>query len=130
MLANDTKSIPGLFGEVAQQFGHLVGTEVRLAQAEFSEKVDEAVKGAAYVAVAAVVMIPALVMLLMALAMGLAETGMAPAISYLVAAAVGAALSIILLVSGLSRLKAKNLKLKKTMQQIHQDIAVARNLAR
>ena len=130
MLASNTKSISELFGDVVEQFGQLVRTEVRLAQAEFSEKLDEAVKGAAYMAAAGLVMIPVLVMLLMALAIGLTQMGMQPAISYLVAAAVGAAISGILLMSGLSRLKARNLKLKKTMQQIHQDLAAARTLAK
>jgi uncharacterized membrane protein YqjE len=130
MLASNTKSISGLFGDVVEQFGQLVRTEVRLAQAEFSEKLDEAVKGAAYMAAAGLVMIPVLVMLLMALAIGLAQMGMQPAISYLVAAAVGAVISGILLMSGLSRLKTRNLKLKKTMHQIHQDLAAARTLAK
>jgi membrane associated rhomboid family serine protease len=130
MLASNTKSISGLFGDVVEQFGQLVRTEVRLAQAEFSERLDEAVKGAAYMAAAGLVMIPVLVMLLMALAIGLTQMGMQPAISYLIAAAVGGAISGILLMSGLSRLKARNLKLKKTMQQIHQDLAAARTLAK
>ena len=130
MLSNDNKSISALFGDVVEQLGHLLSTEVRLAQAELSEKIDDAGTGMAYVAVAGVLMIPGVVMALLALAVWLTQIGVAPALSYLISAAFGGALSILLLVTGLNRLKLKRLKLKKTVRQINQDVAAARNFAR
>jgi hypothetical protein len=128
MLTRDMKAIPDLFGDVAHQLGHLIGTEVRLAAAETAEKVAEVAKGATYLAVAGMVIVPAIVMLLLALATWLTEMGVAPALSYLAAAAAGGGLGMLFLFSGLNRLKAKNLKLTKTSQQLDKDMAAAKEI--
>ena len=130
MLSTDSKSISALFGDVVDQLGHLIATEVRLAQAELSQKIEQAGRGAALLVAASVLMIPAVVMLLIALALWLSEMGIAAPLSYLISAAVGGALSTAFLVTGLGRLNPKRLKLKRTMQQINQDVAAARNLAK
>jgi hypothetical protein len=130
MLAPDTKSIASLFGDVFEQLGSLVGTEARLAQAEISEKIEEASLGVAYAAAAAVLIIPALVMLLLALALWFTQMGVAPVLSYLGAAAIGGLLSVVLGFIGLNRLNPKRLKLSKTKLQIDLDIAAARKLAK
>jgi hypothetical protein len=130
MQANHTKSIPALFGEAIEQLGRHFGSEVQLAKAEMSERIARAEKGAAFVAIAAVLMIPALVMLLLTLALWLTEMGMSPVVAHLLAAVGGAAVSIVLAAAGFNRLSAKNLKLTKTMDQIDRDIVAARNLAR
>jgi hypothetical protein len=130
MLSTDSKSISTLFGDVVDQLGHLVATEVRLAQAELSRKIDEAGKGAAYLVVAGVLIIPAVVMVLIALALWLSQIGLAAPLSYLISAALGGALGMAFLVTGLGRLNPKRLKLKSTIHQINQDAAAVRNLAR
>lgn len=130
MQSNPTKSIPSLFGDAIEQLGRHLGSEVQLAKAEMSEKLAQAEQGAVYLAIAAVLMIPALVVLLLTLALWLTEMGVSPVISHLSAAAVGGMISIILGVTGLNRLKAKNLKPTRTIHQIDQDMAVARNLAK
>jgi hypothetical protein len=128
MLTRDMKAIPDLFGDVAHQLGHLIGTEVRLAAAETAEKVAEAGKGAAYLAIAGMVIMPGIVMLLLALAAWLNQMGIAPAPSYLAAAGVGVGLGMLFLFSGLKRLKPKNLKLTKTTQQLDKDVAAAKEI--
>ena len=128
MLTRDMKAIPDLFGDVAHQLGHLIGTEVRLAAAETAEKVAEVGRGVAYLALAGMVIIPAIVMLLLALAAWLSEMGVAPALSYLAAAAVGVGLGMLFLFSGLNHLKAKNLKLTKTSKQLDKDVAAAKEI--
>lgn len=130
MQSNPAKSIPSLFGEAIEQLGRHLGSEVQLAKAEMSEKLARAERGAAYVVAAAVLMIPAVVILLLTLALWLTEMGMPPVLSHLSAAGLGGLISIILGVSGLNCLKAKNLKPTRTIQQIDQDMAVARNLAK
>jgi CBS domain containing-hemolysin-like protein len=127
MLSTDSKSITALFGDVVDQLGHLVATEVRLAQAELSKRIEEAGKGVAFVVIAGVLIIPAVVMVLLALAAWLSQVGIAAPLSYLMSALVGFALSAAFLVTGLGRLNPKRLKLKNTIQQINQDVAAARN---
>ena len=128
MLTKDLKTIPDLFGDAAQQLEHLIGTEAQLAGAEVLEKIQEAGKGLAYVAIAATLVIPAIVMVLLALASWLTASGLAPAVSYLVAGAAGAGLGLLFLIVGLKHLKPKNLALTKTRRQLNRDVVAAKEL--
>jgi hypothetical protein len=127
-LSNEVASIPAMVGNAIEQLGKLVGNEVQLARAELSEKVAHAGTGLAYVAASAVLMIPALVMLLTALALGLNQMGMSPVVSYGIVAAIGIGSSVILALTGLSHLKAKKLIPAVTLSQIERDAAVAREI--
>jgi hypothetical protein len=130
MHSNPSDSIPSLFGAAMEQLGRHLGTEVQLAKAEMSEKLARAEQGAVFLGIAAVLMIPALVVLLLTLALWLTEIGVPPVLSHLSAAAVGVLISVILGFTGINRLNAKNLKPNRTIHQIDQDVAVARNLVK
>lgn len=129
-LSNDLNAIPRLFGDAVEQLGTLVQNEMQLARAELSQKVTQASIGAAYVAGAAILCIPVLVVLHIALALGLIHLGLSPVSAYLAAAACGALLSTILAMIGMSYLKPENLKPKITMQQVERDVATAKEMAR
>ncbi len=129
-LAKDLHTIPALFGDAIEQLGKLVSNEVQLARAEISEKVAQAGMGLAYVAAAGVLMIPVLVVLLIALALWLTQMGLSPVVSHLVAAAIGAAVSIVLGLVGLNRLKPENLTPTVTIQQVERDVAAVKEIAR
>ncbi len=129
-LSNDLNAIPRLFGDAVEQLGKLVQNEVQLARAELSQKMTQAGIGAAYVVGAAILSIPALVLLLIALALGLTQLGLSPVLAHLAAAACGAAISAILAMVGMSHLKPENLKPKVTMQQVQRDVATAKEMAR
>ena len=79
---------------------------------------------------AAVLCIPVLVVLLIALALWLTQVGLSPVTAHLASAACGAVISIILAMIGMSYLKPENLKPKVTMRQVEEDIATAKELAR
>jgi hypothetical protein len=75
---------------------------------------------------AAVLLIPALVVLLMAAVYGLESTGLAP---YWSALAIGGGALIvggILLLVGMSRLKPGNLVPRKAIHQVEEDVAMAK----
>jgi hypothetical protein len=129
-LAKDLHTIPALFGDAIEQLGKLVSNEVQLARAELSEKVAQAGMGVAYVAAAGVLMIPVLVILLIALALWLTQMGLSPVVSHLVAAAIGAAVSVVLGLVGLNRLKPENLTPTVTIQQVERDVAAVKEIAR
>jgi hypothetical protein len=129
-LSDDVRSIPALVGEAIEQLGKLVSNEVQLARAEISEKVAQAGMGVAYVAAAGVLMVPVLVVLLLTLALWLVQTGMSPIVSHLIAAAVGAAVSLILGVVGLNHLKPQKLTPTVTIEQVERDVAAAKELAK
>jgi len=89
-LADDINAIPRLFGDAVEQLGKLVQNEAQLAKAELSQKITQAGIGAAYIGGAAVLLIPVLVLLLMAVADWFVAMGLAPASAHLAAAGCGA----------------------------------------
>jgi hypothetical protein len=129
-LSEDVNAIPRLFGDAVEQLGKLVQNEAQLAKAELSQKITQAGIGAAYIGGAAILCIPVLVVLLIALALWLARFGLSPVAAHLAAAGLGAVLCGILAAIGLSYLKPENLKPKVTMREVGRDVETAKELAR
>jgi hypothetical protein len=127
-LSNEVSSIRAMVGDAIEQLGKLVGNEIELARAELSAKVAQAGVGLALLLGAAVLIIPALVIWLMALALELIQLGISPVFSYAIAAAACTAASIVLAMSGLNRLTAKNLMPTVTIQQFGADAAAAKEI--
>ena len=75
-------------------------------------------------------MIPALVVLLIALALWLNQMGISPVISHLIAAAVGGLVSIVLGLVGINHLNPEKLTPTVTLHQVERDIAAAKELAK
>ena len=78
MNSRTDRSIPELFSEAVGQLAKLIGNEFALARAELSEKAGQAGRAAAMMGAGAVIMIPALVMLLFAVAAALMHGGAPP----------------------------------------------------
>ena len=130
-LSNDINAIPRLLGDAVEQLGKLVQNEAQLARAEISAKVTQAGIGAAYLAGAAMLVIPVLVVLLIALALWLSGAfALSAAASYAIAGAIGAVVAGALGLMGMSYLKPDNLTPKVTMRQVERDIQTAKELAR
>jgi hypothetical protein len=129
-LSNDVREIPRLFGDAVEQLGKLVRNEAQLAQAELSQKVTQAGIGAAYIAGAAMLSVPVLVLALIALALWLGQMGVNPAVAHLVAAAVGLAVSVTLALVGKSYFTPANLTPKVTLRQVEKDVAAVKEMAR
>ena len=77
-LTDDLHAIPGLLSDTAEQLGKLLQNEAQLARAELSQKMTQAATGAAYMVGAALLSIPVLVLLLIALALFLVQQGLSP----------------------------------------------------
>jgi hypothetical protein len=129
-LSRDLNDIPKLFGDAVEQLGKLVQNEAQLARTEMSEKITQAGIGTAYLAGAAALCIPVLVMLLMALSIALIQAGLSPVAAYLASAVVGAVIAGILAAIGLNRLKPENLTPNVTIKEVGRDVATAKELAR
>lgn len=121
MTTIDNRSVSELFADALSQFSKLISNEVQLAKAEMSAKINKAVMGAAFIAVAGLMAIPVLVMLLFALASALSELGWSDPLAYLASAVVGAVVSGILAWIGMNRLKANNMTPTRTMEQLRRD---------
>ena len=129
-LTDDLHAIPGLLSDTAEQLGKLLQNEAQLARAELSQKMSQAATGAAYVIGAALLSIPVLVLLLIALALFLVQQGLSPALAHLIAAGVGLAISAVLAVVGARYLKPAELKPRVTLHQVERDIQTVKELAR
>jgi uncharacterized membrane protein YqjE len=130
-VSEDLHAIPRLLGDAMEQVGKLIQNEAQLARAEVGEKVRQAGIGAAFLAGAAVLAIPVLVVLLTALALWLSSAfALTPPMAYLLAGAAGAVVAIVLGVTGMRFLKTENLAPTVTMHELERDVQTAKELAR
>jgi uncharacterized membrane protein YqjE len=119
------RSISDILASLARQVTGLIRNESQLARAEISEKIDKLSGAALMIGAGAVLLLPALVILLQALVAALAERGWSPALAALLVGGGALAIGAVLCVIGLQRLKAVSLVPRKTINQIQQDVAVA-----
>jgi Putative Actinobacterial Holin-X, holin superfamily III len=129
-LAYDPRSIPQLFTDIVNQLTNLLRKESELARTEVSEKVSQATLGLAMVVFGAVLLIPALVVLLEAGVAALDRTGFAPYWSALIVGGGALLLGLIVMMIGLGRLKAERLMPRKTIEQLQQDASTVKQQMR
>src|SRR6266853_7023984 len=102
MNSQDNRSIPELFGDAVAQLAKLIGNEFELARAELSEKANQAGRAAAMIGAGAVILIPALVLLLFALSSALIRSGFSDPVAYLLTGGGAALVSVAFIVTGLN----------------------------
>lgn len=117
----DRKSVGELLSEALTQLSLLARTEAALLRAEVIDKGKRAVRGGAMLGAAALVAIPSLAILMLALTAFLVERGIAASLSCLITAVVGFVVSGVLAKIGLDRLRSDVLLPRRTMNQIQRD---------
>jgi len=127
---NRTRSIPDIIADVFGQATTLLRKEGQLARAEMSEKISQVAVGMALMLFGAVLLIPALVILLDAAVAALVDQGMEAHWSALIVGGAALLVGLILALVGSSRLKAKRLMPSRTIEQLQQDAAVAKHQMR
>src|SRR6202040_2015887 len=130
MNSPNNRSIPELFSEAVGQLAKLVGNEFELARAELAEKARQVGRGAAMIGVGAVILMPALVLLLFAVSAALIRSGFTEPVAYLITGAGAALISGVLIGVGLSRLSGDALKPSVTLDQVQRDKIVAKEMVR
>ena len=130
MNSQSSRSIPELFSDAVGQLAKLVGNEFDLARAELSEKAGQAGKAAGMIGAGAVILIPALVVLLFAASAALIRGGMFEPIAYLLVGFGAALLSAVLVAIGISRLSGGALKPTVTLDQVQRDRVAAKEMVR
>jgi hypothetical protein len=125
------RSIPEIFTDVINQFTALLRKEGELARTEMSEKISQVAVGLGLIVGGSVLLTPALVILLQAGVSALITNNIVnePWAPLIVGGAVFL-IGIILLLIGMSRLKAEALVPNKTIQQIQSDVRVAKQQVR
>ena len=127
---NDLRTLSTLVGDALSQFTKLLQNEVDLAKAELGEKVQKVGSALVFVAGGAILVIPGLVMALFALSAALIAAGWSQSVSYLVSAILAFVVAGVLLAIGMSRLDARNLTPRETMQQLEKDKNTVKGMVR
>jgi uncharacterized protein YacL len=126
MSASDSRPVSELFADALKQLSKLMRNELQLARAEIAVKASEAMSAVGLVVGAGISLIPALVLLPMALAAWIEGLGTRSSIAHLIAGAVGLVIGGILAGIGMHRLKANPLAPKRTIEQLQRDVAAAK----
>lgn len=125
-----TRSIPDLFRDLANQLTTLARKEGQLARVEVSEKINQVGYGLALVVGGAVLLMPALVVLLNAIVAAMVDSGIEAHWAALAVGGITLLIGIVLLATGISRFKADRLVPNKTIDQLQQDATVAKHQMR
>lgn len=121
----DDRSFGQLLRDLVDHVGRLVSNEGRLLKAELNQGVSKLAGGLVLVVFGALLGSAALLILLMAAVTALAQVMPAWAASLIVGGAV-ALVAIVLVLSGLNRLKAKTLVPDRTLASVSDDMRMAR----
>jgi hypothetical protein len=130
MNSQNSRSIPELFSVAVGQLAKLIGNEFELARAELSEKANQVGRAAAMIGAGAVILMPALVLVLFAVAAALIRGGFSEPVAYLLTGGGAALVSGVLITTGLSRLSGDALKPSVTLDQVQRDKAAAKEMVR
>jgi hypothetical protein len=128
-ITDDMRSISRLFGDALDNLSKLIRTEVQLARAEVTEKASKAAIGAGMLFGAMLLLIPALVLFLMALAAWLISLGLSPVTAHFLSGCVALVISGIMAYLGYERLKPSSLTPRETIREVKRDIAAAKEMA-
>lgn len=124
------RSIPTLVSDVFGQLAKLISNEFDLAKAELSDKAGQVARASAMIGVGALLMLPAIVMLLFAVAAGLIHAGLSDPVAYLLTGFGTAAIAGSLVAVGAKKLSGDALKPKIMIEQLQRDKAAAQEMVR
>jgi Putative Actinobacterial Holin-X, holin superfamily III len=128
MATRTDRSIPELLSDVLGQLAKLIGNEFDLAKAELSDKASQVGRGVMMIGAGAVFMIPALVLILMAVAAALMHAGYSDPVAYLLTGGAAILVAAILIGVGISRLSGDALKPSMTLEQLQRDKVAAKEM--
>lgn len=123
---SESRSLPDLFSSLVNEATTLFRQEFRLARTEASEKAGLLTGAVLMLGAAAVIVIPALVLVFEAIAYFVLLTGLTIAWATLAVGLFFLLVGFILLMIGIGRLRASNLKPQRTIRQVQQDAALAK----
>jgi hypothetical protein len=124
---NLSRSVPEIVGDIFSQFTTLMRKEGQLARAELSENIAIVGRGLGMIVGAAVLLIPAMVILLQAGVAAITENyGLASYWSSLLVGGITLIVGVVLASLGSSRLKSEHIMPMRTVHQLQQDASVAK----
>lgn len=123
---NSARPLASLFTDLISEVTQLFQAEIRLVRAEMNEKVSRVANSGALIGAGAVVMLPAVFILLLAIVRWLEVAGLPDQWGLLIVGVVVAALGTLLLMKGINNLKGSALVPQRSIEQVRADFSVAR----
>lgn len=120
------RSLKDLLTDLSSNVTTLFRKEIELARAETSERVSQGLTAIGAIAGGAILALAALMVLLQALVIAIAELGVSPALATLIVGAAVAGMAYALIHKGTNDLKAGNLAPKRTIESLKRDAEVAK----
>jgi hypothetical protein len=130
MSSPNSRSIPDLVSDAFGQLAKLVGNEFDLARAELADKAAQVGRAAGLIGAGAVIAMPALVLVLFAIAAALIRAGLSDPVAYLITGVAAAVVSAALIATGLNRLSGDALKPSVTLDQVQRDKVAVKEMVR
>jgi len=112
------RSLGELFSDLSQQTSELIRQEMRLAKAEFSEKLSDVGKNAAMIAAAALFGLAAMMALTAGIVLVMVELGVVPWLAAVITAVVMGIAAFLLAQSGIAALRKKSIAPVETINSI------------
>jgi hypothetical protein len=129
MQATDDRSLKGLLSDLSASITTLFRKEIQLARAETSEKITQSMVALGAIAGGAILALAALMVLLQALVIAIAEMGVPPALASLIVGVVVAAIAYFMIHKGTNDLKASSLAPTRTVDSLRSDAQLAKEQA-
>src|SRR5471032_991262 len=124
------RSVSQLFGDTLSELAKLIQNEVDLARAELKEKLALVGGAIGFIAAGSILLIPALVLILFAVAGWLIILGVATPLAYFAAGLGAAIIALTLVWIGVRRLSGEALKPTATINELERDKKMAKELMR
>jgi len=112
--------------QVVSEVAYLLQTEIRLARAEFSEKLSRAANGGAMLGIAAILSLCGLFVLLLGAVRWLEIAGVPDQWGMLIVGGAALLIAIVLALVGARNLKGSALKPERTIEQVRADFSIAK----
>ncbi|MFL4971736.1 MAG: phage holin family protein [Xanthobacteraceae bacterium] len=125
-----TRPLTSLFTDTVAELTNLFQTEIRLVRAEINEKLSKVANSGVLIGAGAIVMVPAVFILLLAIVRWLAVAGLSEQWGLTLVGLVIAALGVVLLMKGINNLKGSALVPRRTIEQVRADMSVAKEQVR
>jgi hypothetical protein len=129
MQHTDDRSLKDLLSDLSGSISTLFRKEIQLVRAETSEKITQSMVAVGAIAGGAILALAALIVLLQALVIALAELGVPPALSALIVGLAVAAIAYFMIHKGTNDLKASSLAPDRTMDSLRRDAQLVKEQA-
>jgi acyl-coenzyme A thioesterase PaaI-like protein len=129
MMQTDDRSMKDLLSDLSQSVTTLFRNEIKLARAETSEKITQVAVALGSIVGGAIMALAALIVLLQAQVIGLAEAGLPAGWASLIVGVVVAGIAYAMVHKGTSDLKASHLAPNRTVDSLKRDAQVVKEQA-